>query len=59
MRYVQQFDPAEVEAHERALLDRATERLGAIDGLRIYGTTADKCAIVSFTSRGCIPTTWG
>ena len=55
VRYVQQFDPAEVEAHERALLDRATERLGAIDGLRIYGTTADKCAIVSFNVEGVHP----
>ena len=55
VRYVQQFDPAEVEAHERALLDRATERLGAIDGLRIYGSTADKCAIVSFNVEGVHP----
>ena len=55
VKYLQQFDPAEVEAHERALLDRATERLGAIDGLRIYGSTADKCAIVSFNVEGVHP----
>lgn len=55
VKYLQQFDPAEVEAHERALLDRATERLGAVDGLRIYGTTADKCAIVSFNVEGVHP----
>lgn len=52
VRFVRQFDPAEVEAHERALLQRATERLSAIDDLRIYGTTADKCAIISFNVEG-------
>ena len=38
-----------------ALLRRATERLSAIDGLRIYGTTEDKCAIVSFNVEGVHP----
>lgn len=52
VRFVRQFDLAEVEAHERALLLRAAERLSVIDGLRIYGTTADKCAIVSFNVEG-------
>lgn len=52
VRFVRRFDPAEVEAHERTLLRHATERLSAIDGLRIYGTTADKCAIVSFNVEG-------
>ncbi|MDE6865577.1 MAG: SufS family cysteine desulfurase, partial [Alistipes sp.] len=52
VRFVRQFEPSEVEAHERMLLQRATERLSAIDGLRIYGTTADKCAIVSFNVEG-------
>ena len=48
VEFLQESDPAEIEAHETALLRRATERLSAIDGLRIYGTTEDKCAIVSF-----------
>ena len=55
MRYVRQFDAAEVEAHERALLLRATEGLERIPGLRIYGTTPDKCAIVSFNFEGVHP----
>mgnify|MGYP000372305470 CR=1 FL=1 len=42
-------------AHAEALLRRATERLSAIDGLRIYGTTEDKCAIVSFNVEGVHP----
>lgn len=55
VRYVRQFDVAEVEAHERALLLRATEGLVRIPGLRIYGTTPDKCAIVSFNVEGVHP----
>lgn len=52
VRFVQRFDAAEVAAHEESLLRRATERLSAIDGLTIYGTTADKCGIVSFNVAG-------
>lgn len=52
VRFLQRFDPARIEEHEAALLQRATERLTAIEGLRIYGTTPDKCAIVSFNVEG-------
>ncbi len=55
VRFLRELDAAEVEAHERALLLCATERLRAIDGVRIYGTTADKCAIVSFNVEGVHP----
>lgn len=55
VRFLRQFDAAQIEAHERALLQRAEERLAAIDRLRIYGTTADKCAIVSFNVEGVHP----
>ena len=55
VRFLGDLDPAAVEAHERPLLRRAAERLSAIDGLRIYGTTADKCAIVSFNIDGVHP----
>ena len=55
VKFVQQFDAAEVEAHEEALLRRATERLTAIDGLRIYGTATGKCSIVSFNVEGVHP----
>ena len=48
VRFMQRFDPRGIEAHERALLRRATECLSRIDGMKIYGTTEDKCAIVSF-----------
>lgn len=55
VKFVERFDPEEVERHEQALLRRATERLSAIDGLRIYGTTPDKCAIISFNVEGVHP----
>ena len=55
VRFLQGLDTAEVEAHEQMLLRRATERLAAIEGLRIYGTTEDKCAIVSFNVEGVHP----
>lgn len=52
VRFVERFPAEEIEAWETSLLRRATERLSAIDGLRIYGTTADKCAILSFNVEG-------
>lgn len=50
--FLSRFDAAEIEAHETALRLRAEERLSAIPGLRIYGRTPDKCAIVSFNIEG-------
>jgi len=47
--YLQGLGMANVAAHEADLLAHASERLGAIDGLRIYGTAPGKAAIVSFT----------
>lgn len=55
VKFLQGFDPAAIEVHEHALLLRATERLSTIEGLRIYGTTPDKCAIVSFGIEGVHP----
>ena len=55
VKFVGRFDPAEVEAHEAALLHRASERLTAVDGRRIYGTTPGKCPIVSFNVEGVHP----
>lgn len=55
IRYLQGLDLKAVEAHEEELLRYATERLQAIDGLRIYGTDPSKCAILSFTIEGTHP----
>ncbi|MCL2562256.1 MAG: SufS family cysteine desulfurase [Rikenellaceae bacterium] len=55
VRWLQQFDPAEVAAHEDFLTRAVTEKLLEIDGLRIYGTQSGKCPIVSFTVSGAHP----
>ena len=44
-----------IQAHEDALLDYATERLRAINSLRLIGTAKDKTAIVSFVLDGVHP----
>ncbi len=55
IRYLQRLDPREVAQHERLLLDYATQKLSAIEGLRIYGLAPRKCSIVSFTVEGTHP----
>ena len=47
--YVASFDPAAVAAHEHDLLTYATERLGALNNICLYGTAPGKAAIISFT----------
>ncbi|MEM1081230.1 MAG: SufS family cysteine desulfurase, partial [Pseudomonadota bacterium] len=41
-----------IAQHEQQLLDYATERMQAIDGLRIIGTAADKGPVIAFTLDG-------
>jgi cysteine desulfurase/selenocysteine lyase len=37
-----------IAAHEHQLLDYTTRRMMEIPGMRIFGTTSDKCAVISF-----------
>ncbi len=53
--YVSSIGLDAVAAHEHDLLAYATERLGAVPGLRIYGTAREKAAVVSFTLAGVHP----
>ncbi len=53
--YVESVGMANIEQHEQGLLRLATERLSAIEGLRIYGQSSRKCPIVSFTVDGTHP----
>jgi len=46
--YVKGLDRAGAFAHEHALLLDATEKLSAVDGLRVIGTAAQKASILSF-----------
>lgn len=52
IEWLQELDAEAVAAHERDLLDYATKSLSEIDGLRIYGEAAEKCAICSFNLDG-------
>jgi cysteine desulfurase/selenocysteine lyase len=42
-------------AYERDLLDYATKRLSAIEGVRIIGTAHEKLSVLSFTIEGVHP----
>jgi len=53
--YVTGIGLTRIRAHEDALLAYATERLSAINSLRIVGTAADKTAILSFVLEGVHP----
>lgn len=53
--YVQGYGHEALLAHEQKLLQVATERLGAIPGLKIYGAAKEKVAVVSFTMEGIHP----
>ena len=44
-----------IAAHEHALLRHATERLGALPGVRLIGTARDKAAVLSFALQGIHP----
>ena len=52
IKFLRGLDREGVMAHERALLEYATEELRKIEGLRIYGSAATKCSIVSFNVEG-------
>lgn len=48
IRYLNSFDRRELGVYEDELLRTATERLSAIDGVRIVGTAAEKSGVLSF-----------
>lgn len=53
--FINSLDLKGLAAHEHALLTRATAKLNAIEGVRIYGTAPNKCSIVSFTAEETHP----
>ncbi|WP_416899514.1 MAG: aminotransferase class V-fold PLP-dependent enzyme [Minwuia sp.] len=53
--YVSDIGHDAIRAHEQSVLDYATERLSAIEGVRLIGTAPDKAAIVSFLVDGTHP----
>jgi len=53
--YVQSVGLDRIAAHERQLLDLATERISALPGVRLIGTAAQKAGILSFVIDGIHP----
>ncbi len=53
--YLGRIGPAPIAAHEHDLLDYATQRLAAIDGLTLVGTAPAKSSLVSFAVEGIHP----
>ncbi|MCW8871899.1 MAG: cysteine desulfurase [Xanthomonadales bacterium] len=49
VEYLEGLGTDAIEAHENAVLTYATEKLAAIEGLRIIGTAAKKAGVISFT----------
>ncbi|WP_018184400.1 cysteine desulfurase [Kaistia granuli] len=52
LEYMERLGRDRILAHEERLRDYATERLSAINSLKIFGTTKDKGAIISFEMAG-------
>ena len=55
VRYLDSHGIENIAAWENHLLEIGTERLLAIDGLRIIGTAAEKASVLSFTLEGVHP----
>jgi len=53
--YVTETGLADIAAYEHRLLSYATEKLSAIDRLRIYGTAREKISVISFLLDGIHP----
>jgi cysteine desulfurase/selenocysteine lyase len=53
--YLEDLGLDAVAAHEHALLELATEHVGAIPGVRLIGTAHDKAAVLSFVVDGVHP----
>ncbi len=53
--YLSSIGPEQAAAHERELLHYATERLSAIEGVRIIGTAREKASVLSFVIEGIHP----
>ncbi len=55
IRYVKQLGMENIAAHEQGLLAYATEKMNAVDGVRLVGQAREKAAIISFLIDGAHP----
>jgi len=54
-KFINSLDIEGVEAHEKELLNYATEKLKNIDGITFYGEAKDKTSVISFLIEGTHP----
>ena len=52
VEYLNGLDLKAIEEHEKDVARYGEQLLSQIDGLKIYGTTEDKCSIISFNVEG-------
>ena len=52
IRWMQDYDLKAMAAHERNLLQHATQELLTIEGLRVIGTAKEKVGVISFVIEG-------
>ncbi|MEM1035650.1 MAG: cysteine desulfurase [Pseudomonadota bacterium] len=55
VRWFEQFDLADVQAHESALYDRAIEGICGVNGITVHGTAPGKGSVMSFSLEGAHP----
>ena len=55
LQFISSIGLDKIMAHEKDLLEYATSRLSAIDGLTIHGTASNKIGIISFTLQQAHP----
>jgi cysteine desulfurase/selenocysteine lyase len=48
IKYIQGIGLENIEAHEKELLEYATQKLNAMEGLKIIGTSEQKISVISF-----------
>ena len=55
LEYIGKLGMENIAAHERDLLDYATERVGALPGIRLIGTAPERAGVLSFVMDGVHP----
>ena len=55
LRWLAEFDKAEIIAHEHALYERAAAALRSVNGIRIHGEAPGKGAVLAFSLEGAHP----
>jgi cysteine desulfurase/selenocysteine lyase len=53
--YINEIGIDNIAAHEQGLIKDAVKRIGDIDGVKIYGNTAERCGAVSFNLESVHP----